>query len=174
MAIRVKTTQQPQCAFTSRPLLCTGHLSEHAFSTAELMVAALLVALLATFSVPHLARWLSVIKVNAAARNLASELQLSRMRAISENTHYLIRFYTDTNTYLIQKEKDIPDQWEDVDPIRPLPAGIDLENVTKDHIYFQPLGTIDAGTRITLRNMQNHRRRIFISRSGRVKVERVP
>ena len=54
---------------------------EDGFTLTELMVVMSLIGLLATFSAPHLGRWLAVIKVNAAARGIASELQLG----ISEN-----------------------------------------------------------------------------------------
>lgn len=177
MAILVKTTHHPPRAsppgapFPTRQQLA-GIKAIDAFSTTELMVVLLLVALLATFSAPHLGRWLSVIKVNAAARNLASELQLGRMRAISENTRYRITFDTAGNAYQIQK--DIAGEWQDVNPIRPLPAGIDLETATTNPIFFQTLGTVAAGSTITLRNMQNQRRRVTISRSGRVNVKKAP
>lgn len=147
-------------------------LANHAFSTTELMIAVLLVAMLATFSAPHLGRWLSVIKVNAAARNLASELQLGRMRAISENTRFRITFDISAEAYQIHK--NIAGQWQDVDSIQPLPNGIDLETATTNPIFFQTLGTVAAGSSITLRNSQNQRRRITVSRSGRVNIKRVP
>ena len=172
MSILLKKTQRPRAALPSSPSLPIGSLSERAFSTIELMVVVLLIALMATFSAPHLARWLSVIKVNAAARNLASELQLGRMRAIAENIRYRITFDTTNNAYQIQK--DLAGEWQDVNPIRPLPAGIDLETATTNPIFFQTLGTVAAGSTITLRNMQNQRRRITVSRSGRVNVKRVP
>lgn len=177
MAILVKTIHHPPRvsppgAHSPPRQPFTGMTATHAFSTTELMVALLLVALLATISVPHLGRWLSVIKVNAAARNLASELQLGRMRAISENIRYRITFDTAANAYQVQK--DVAGEWQDVNPIKPLPAGIDLETATTNPIFFQTLGTVAAGSTITLRNMQDQRRRITISRSGRVNVKRAP
>ena len=112
--------------------------SERAFSITELMVSIFLLALLATFAAPHLGRWLSVMKVNAAARNLASELQFGRMRAISENTRYRISFDTAGNSYLVQK--DDGGVWQDVNPIKPLPSGIDLEAATTNPEFVVPDG----------------------------------
>ena len=170
------TTIHPllKCAIRSRSRLSDRrrHPSESGFSTTELMIAVSLVALLATLSAPHLGRWLSVVKVNAAARNLASEMQLGRMRAISENTRYRLTFDIASETY--QLHRDNAGEWQVVDSIQPLPNGIDLETATTNPIFFQTLGTVAAGSTITLRNAQNQRRRITVSRSGRVHIKRVP
>ena len=177
MAILTKTTQylyriSPSDSYCPTTQKRAGIGSIHAFSTIELVVTLLIVTLLATFSASHLSRWLSVVKVNSAAHSLASDLQLGRMRAISENTRYRITFDTSGNAYQIHK--DIAGEWQDVKPITPLPAGIDLEEATTNPIFFQTLGTVAAGSAITLRNMQNQRRRITISRSGRVNVKKAP
>lgn len=177
MAILIKSTQYRHRVLPSGPYFPTtqkpaGISSRHAFSTIELMIALLIATLLATFSASHLSRWLAVVKVNSAANNLASDLQLGRMRAISENTRYRITFDTSGNAYQIHK--DIAGEWQDVNPIKPLPAGIDLETATTNPVFFQTLGTVAAGSTITLRNMQNQRRRITISRSGRVNVKKAP
>ena len=145
---------------------------EDGFTLTELMVVMSLVGLLATFSAPHLGRWLAVIKVNAAARGIASELQLGRMRAISENIRFRISFDTIGETYQIHKY--VAGDWEEVDPAKPLPSGIDLETATTNPIFFQTLGTVAAGSTITVSNAQNQKRRVTVSRSGRVKVGRVP
>lgn len=177
MAILTKTTQGPRCTVSFSSYFPTlqkpsGIRSTHAFTTIELMVTLVILALLATFSVSHLSRWLSVVKVQTAAQNLASDLQLGRMRAISENTRYRITFDTSGNAYQIHK--DIAGEWQDVNPLKPLPAGIKLETATTNPIYFQTLGTVAAGSTITLRNMQDQRRIVTVSRSGRINVKKIP
>ena len=94
------------------------------------------------------------------------------MRAISENTRYRINFDTSGNSYVIQK--DDGGSWQDVNPIKPLPSGINLETATTNPIFFQTLGTVAAGSTITLSNAQNQRRRITVSRSGRINVRKAP
>ena len=146
--------------------------SVHAFSTIELLITILILALLATFSASHLSRGVSLIKIHAAANNLASDMHRGRRRAISENTLYRVVFDTTGNSYKI--DKDSGGNWQNVNPLQPLPNGIELETATTNPIYFQTLGTVTAGGTITLRNFQDQRRRVSVSRSGRINVKKVP
>ena len=77
---------------------------ESAFTTTELMVAVVIIGILAAFTAPNLGRWLSTIRVNSAARAIASELQFARMRAISQNAKFRITFDSANNTYQTEKE----------------------------------------------------------------------
>lgn len=147
--------------------------SIHAFSTIELIICLLIVMMLASISAPSLSRWLSVVKIHAAATDLAKDMQLGRRRAISENTFYRITFNPSGNSYQI--DKDIAGEWQTVNPLQPLPAGIDLETAPTNPIVFETLGTVDLGTvsdvgTVTLRNFQDQRRSVVVSQSGRISV----
>jgi prepilin-type N-terminal cleavage/methylation domain-containing protein len=141
---------------------------ERGFTTFELLITMMIVGIMATFMVPHLGRWLTTIGVDAAARELASELQLWRMRAISDNTRYRISFDRVNDTYVVQK--DVSGTWQDIGGPKSLPSGITLENATTDPI-FRTLGTTPGGTTITLSNAQGRQRKIRLSFTGRVTVE---
>jgi Tfp pilus assembly protein FimT len=141
---------------------------ERAFTTVELLISMMIVGVMAAFLTPHLGRWLTTVGVDAAARELASELHLGKMRAISENTPYRISFDPASDTYVVQK--DVAGDWQDSDRPKSLPKGIDLVSATTNPI-FQTLGTTPGGTTITLRNAQGRQRQIRLSFAGRVKVE---
>ena len=141
---------------------------ERAFTTVELLITVMIVGILAAFLTPHLGRWLTTVGVDAAARELAAELQLGKMRAISENTRYRISFDPANDTYIVQK--DVAGAWQDVGGPKTFPSGVDLVSATTDPV-FQTLGTTPGGTTITLRNTQGRQRKIRLSFAGRVRVE---
>lgn len=144
------------------------HALARAFTTIELIIVMLIVGMMAAFATPHLGRWLSTTGVDTAAREIATELQLGKMRAISQNTRYRISFDADHNTYLVQK--DVAGAWQDVGAPKPLPAGVNLVSATANPV-FQTLGTAPGGTTITLQNAQGRTRKVTVSFAGRVKVE---
>jgi Tfp pilus assembly protein FimT len=146
--------------------------SIQAFSTIELMITIVIMGLMASFSASNLSRWLSVARIQTAANNLALDLKMGRIRAISENTLYRITFDTSANSFQIHKYN--AGNWQDVTPLQPLPPGIDLETVTTNPIYFQTLGNVAAAGTITLHNFQDQRRSVAVSRSGRVTVKKIP
>jgi prepilin-type N-terminal cleavage/methylation domain-containing protein len=144
------------------------HTSARAFTTVELVIVMMIVGVLAAFATPQLGRWLATTGVDTAAREIATELQLSKMRAVSQNTRYRISFDADHNTYLVQK--DVAGVWQDVGAPKALPAGVDLVSATADPV-FQTLGTAPGGTTVTLQNAQGRTRKVTVSFVGRVKVE---
>jgi prepilin-type N-terminal cleavage/methylation domain-containing protein len=144
---------------------------ERAFTLVELLIVMMIVGTLAAFLTPHLGRWLTTIGVDTAARALASELQLGKMRAISQNRRYRISFDLTQATYTVQKQA--VGIWEDVGTPRVLPSGVQMVSISagRNPLYFEPLGTSPGGNAIiTLQNAQGRTRTIHISTGGRVKV----
>jgi prepilin-type N-terminal cleavage/methylation domain-containing protein len=145
---------------------------ERAFTTVELLIVMMIVGIMAAFLTPHLGRWLSTVGVDTAARALASELQLGKMRAISQNTRYRINFDPTQATYTVQKEA--AGAWADIGSPRLLPTGVRLVSVSagRNPLYFEPLGTAPGGNAvITLQNAQGRMRAVHISTGGRVMVK---
>jgi prepilin-type N-terminal cleavage/methylation domain-containing protein len=145
-----------------------GRLQEGAFTIIELMIVLMVVGVLAAFATPRLGRWLATTGIDAAAREIATELQLGKMRAISQNTRYRLSFNTENNTY--QMQKDVTGTWQDVGNRKLLPTGVDLVHATATPT-FQTLGTAPGGATITLRTAQGRMRTITVSFAGRVQVE---
>jgi prepilin-type N-terminal cleavage/methylation domain-containing protein len=145
-----------------------GRLQEGAFTIIELIIVMMVVGVLAAFATPHLGRWLATTGIDAAARGIATDLQLGKMRAISQNTRYRISFNTENDTY--QMQKDVTGTWQDVGDPKLLPAGVDLVSTTATPT-FQTLGTAPGGATIMLRNAQGRTRMVTVSFAGRVQVE---
>ncbi|MDY7034035.1 MAG: prepilin-type N-terminal cleavage/methylation domain-containing protein [Thermodesulfobacteriota bacterium] len=71
------------------------------FTITELIVAIAILGLFATIALPNIIRWVPAFRVNAAARNLASEMQLARLKAVAKKTDCVIAFNSANNEYTV-------------------------------------------------------------------------
>ncbi|RJP58620.1 MAG: prepilin-type N-terminal cleavage/methylation domain-containing protein [Deltaproteobacteria bacterium] len=76
------------------------------FTIIELIAVAAIIAVMAAIAIPNIISWIPVIRVNSAARDMVSEMQLVRMKAVSEKNDYVITFDTTTNQYSIYDDGD--------------------------------------------------------------------
>lgn len=63
------------------------------FTLIELMVVLMIIALMGAFMAPNIPVWAASIRMNTSAREVASQLQLARMKAIAQNTEFRVCFY---------------------------------------------------------------------------------
>jgi len=99
--------------------------------------------------------WLDRYQVRAAASEIASNIQLQRMRAVSQNVEFSIEFNPDANTYALYQGAD-PGTGIMLDVIaRPLPRGVtfagadDPVDTANDIIVFHPDGSLNDSTAAT-------------------------
>lgn len=71
------------------------------FTIVELMISVAIAGLLTLMSVPTFMGMLAAVRVNAAARDLATEIQWARMRAVTKRTDYRVQFDTTDHTLTI-------------------------------------------------------------------------
>ena len=139
------------------------------FTLTDLIITMAIMGILAVFAVPNITSWLSAVNMNSTTRSLATELQLTRMRAISRNRKVRVSFDTDNETYEVEEEID--GTWTDLDPevSGTLPKQIDLYTAPAT-VTFNPIGTAVGGT-ITLQNTQGKQKQIIIHTTGRVRIQ---
>ena len=86
------------------------------FSMAELMIGMAVVAIMAGVGAPSLSKWMDNYRIKAAARELYSEIQLTRMKAIKTNQTFkmLYSWSTDFSAYyVIECKKTLNLCWPD-------------------------------------------------------------
>ena len=143
----------------------TGH------TLIELIIVFAIIGILAAVAAPNLAQWAAANRIHLAARELAADLQLARLRAITLNTSLRVTFDPTQETYKFERATG-PGTWQDegtFKDLRLLHPGVDILSIT-DHPIFQPPGTAPGFESIILRNAYGREKTITISIAGRVAI----
>ena len=113
-------------------------MRERGVTITELMIVVAIMGGLTAVATPSLSRWLTSIRMESATREIASTLQLARVKAITQNTSIRIKFDTTANTYQMQQRNaaDLT-TWNNVDKAQKLPAGVRFVSVTGNPVTFQ-------------------------------------
>jgi Tfp pilus assembly protein FimT len=139
--------------------------SELGFTVIELLTVVGIMMVIMAIATPSFYYWLPTYRLSAGARQIAAELQLSRMKAISQNTTYRLNILAGGTQF--QREKDAGFTL-DGGPFT-LPDGITASPVGPTSV-FQSRGTASATDIITVSN-GDASRVICVKTVGRVHVE---
>lgn len=80
------------------------------FTLAETMILMAIIGVMTTIAIPNIIEWLPKIRVNGAIRNLAADMQWTRMRAVARNNDHVICFDVEGNIYSIYDVNDGDDR----------------------------------------------------------------
>jgi type II secretion system protein H len=148
----------------------TGH------TLIELIIVFAIIGIMAAVAVPNLVQWAETNRVHLAAREVAADLQLARLRAITLNTNLRVNFDSTQETYKFERAIG-PGTWQTAGPfevdkdLRLLHPGVEILSASTNPVIFQPPGIVNAGTEIILRNAQNRQQKITVSKAGRVTIK---
>ncbi len=85
------------------------------FTLIELMVVIVVIATLTAIAVPNFLAYLPNARLKRAARELYSNMQLSKMGAIKQNTDWAIVFDKTDDKYQVCSGKGVDDSWSGAD-----------------------------------------------------------
>ena len=114
------------------------------FTVMELLVVISIAMILMGIAIPSFLSWLPTLRLSSAARQVATDLQVARMRAITQNAPNTVTFNTITGAYTFT----LGAESRDIDQLYP---GITISAVTANPV-FTARGTASTTGNITLSN----------------------
>lgn len=139
-----------------------NHIGEGSgFTVMELCVVIGMAMLLMGIAVPSFLSWLPTFRLSAAARQVATDLQVARMRAVAQNTSNTVTFTASDGTYTFTLGTDS----RDLDVLYP---GITIVSVDFNP-QFTPRGTANA-VKIRLSN-GSAQKWVCVKTVGRVSIQ---
>jgi type II secretion system protein H len=152
------------------------------FSLLELLVVVAIMGILGSLASLWLVPLLSLARLDNGARQIATDLQLVRMKAIAQNRSLRVTFRPSSHDYIV--ERDEGGSWEQLllhshiaepvqDTVIELPPGVGIASVNSSgDVIFVPRGHIDAGITIALgSNDGAGTKRVIVNLAGRVRIE---
>jgi len=145
----------------------------------ELLVVLVIIAIAVTLAVPNLSRWVENYTVWKASRQLITDLQLAKMRAVSQGLQHRVSFDAADRSYKIE-QGDAPrgsTAWSQIgitrapsDPRNPHYAnGVALAtNFTNNAVIFSTRGTASPAGTVTLRTT-SYARHVTVILTGRIR-----
>ena len=148
----------------------------------ELVMTLSLLGMLGSVAFLQVQPLLAQARLNSGARQIATDLQVARMKAIAQNRRFRVTFRTATGDYVVDREED--SSWnrlilhghtaENVaDAVILLPSGVTIASVNSGgDVIFVPRGHVDGGISITLNSLLGAgTRKVIVNLAGRVRIE---
>jgi len=154
----------------------------HGLTMLELIVTLSLFSALGTLAFLQVQPLLAQARLNSGARQIATDLQVARMKAISQNRRFRVTFRPAMGDYVVDREDN--SSWrllvlhghtvENVtEATLSLPSGVAIASVNSGgDVIFVPRGHVDGGISITLSSLVGAgNRKVIVNLAGRVRIE---
>jgi prepilin-type N-terminal cleavage/methylation domain-containing protein len=123
----------------------------------EILVALVIIGILATLAAPSFTAWLERSTVKKTARQLVTDLQFAKMKAVAEGVQYRVSFNNTNGSYVVQRGNAATDSgsWTTIgierglaDKTNPYYAkGVTMkQNYPGAAVVFSPVGSSGMGT----------------------------
>lgn len=143
------------------------------FTTLELFIVCMIIAILASMSVPAFLRYTANSNLKSATREVASDIFNMKAKAISENRRQRIVFTVANETYTLEERNAADTAWVNLlsRDVKHFGGNINITNTTfgSDAITFQTRGTATIGSAV-LTNQRGSTATITVSITGRTHV----
>lgn len=163
-------------------LRCSVRKKQLGFTLVELVAILSVLGVLGSLAFLQLQPLLAQVRLNSGARQVAADLQVTRMKAIAQNRRFRVTFRLATGDYVVDREDGAA--WRrlilhghttnGVDSAAiPLPSGVSIADVNSGgDVIFVPRGHVDGGITITLSSQAGAgAQRVIVNLAGRVRIE---
>ena len=158
-----------------------GATNEGGFSLVELLVVLFIVSITASLAAPGVSRWLEDYRVKTTSRQLVSDLQFAKMKAVAEKIEYRVSFEGANRRYRIEKGDSSlgSTTWNQVGIYRSLSDGANpyyardvglTDNFANHLVLFSPMGQALPSGAVTF-SAADYSRSVSVSTTGRVRIE---
>jgi len=139
------------------------------FTLVEMMLVVIIIGFMATMTFPHLHRPLQNYQLDAAARDMAVQIRLVRMRSINGEVNQVL--------FVVEPSRNSYEIWQTglkIEKITELPVGISFVSSLSQKLTFSDTGAATSGfPDVLLRNSYGDTVRISVlPPTGRVRVTR--
>jgi type II secretion system protein H len=158
-----------------------GKNAQQGLTLIEVLVAVVIIGIAAALAAPNFSSWIENYSIRTAGRQLVSDLQLAKMKAVSHGVQHRVSFNVAGKSYTIEQGDSSSGSttWVQVDATRALAneqnpyyaKGISIgTNFASDRVIFSPVGTASPAGTVTL-STTNYTRLVRVVLTGRVRIE---
>ena len=141
-----------------------------------------IIGILGALAAPGVSRWIEDYRVKAASRQLMSDIQFARMKAVADNVQYQVYFNQANNQYWVQGWNPDTLAWNQIGAARQLSnaaspgyePGVTLAFSTNGDqtATFSPLGLATPAITASL-SSTNYQNNVVVTTTGRVQIVQV-
>ncbi len=149
----------------------------------EMIVTVGILALLLGIIALNAATFLGPLRLSSAARQVAIDLQLTRMKAIAQNRKFRALFTAGGTTYQVERRNDADNGW-DLHALYghgttassaasiSLPQGAEIQSANSGgNVIFQPRGTAENATIVIRHSAASTTKSIVVNLAGRIRIQ---
>ena len=154
-----------------------GVFGRHGLTVVEFVIALAILAILTALAVPNLGKWIQHYRIRGSVREVVSQMELCKIRALKSNLEYRVSFDVRKGTFQRQRgnRPDSSSSWTLEGRESVMPKQVFVVEVTFDHeaAEFNPDGTATGG-RVILATRSGERYRISVNTTtGRINTIRM-